>query len=483
MSRTGSGVSVIPAKKGGFATYVESAAHSYRSPSAIGSARQRASPSKTDAYAVRNSSPSTASAMAARTSSADGQMSARKTGAPSSAMPSGSGERVGHHERRRRQVARAGERVNPALEVAVPRQHRDRRQLALLDLARDGGVERPGVADAGRAAVPGQREAEGRERGRQAGPLEVGRHGPRSGRERRLDRRVDMEPAGDGVRGQQPGADHHGGVRGVRARRDRGDDDGAGANLAGAGRGRPQRRELAREGGVEARAGLRHGDPVLRTLGPGKARLDRREVQVDHNVEVGFGAGEAPEALGPRVALHELDEVGAPAGQAQVRKRLVVDREDRGRGPELGAHVADRRAVGERQAGEPVARELHERSDHAQAAQALRDGQDEVGGGRAARERAAQPDTDDPRHRLVERLAQQDRLGLDAAHAVAQHAQRIDHRGVGVGPDQGVRVRERPAVDVGDGHDAGKELEVDLVDDARARRNDAEPGEGALRPA
>ena len=93
MSRTGSGVSVIPAKKGGFATYVESAAHSYRSPSGIGSARQRASPSNTDSYAVRNSSPSTASAIAARTASADGQMSARKTGAPSSAMPSGSVDR------------------------------------------------------------------------------------------------------------------------------------------------------------------------------------------------------------------------------------------------------------------------------------------------------------------------------------------------------------------------------------------------------
>ncbi len=99
------------------------------------------------------------------------------------------------------------------------------------------------------------------------------------------------------------------------------------------------------------------------------------------------------------------------------------------------------------------------------------------------RQRAVQPDPDDARHRLVERLAEQDGLGLDPAHAVAQHAERVDHRGVGVGPDQRVGERERPAVVVGDRHDGGEVLKVDLVDDAGAGRDDAEPAEGTLRPA
>ena len=38
----------------------------------------------------------------------------------------------------------------------------------------------------------------------------------------------------------------------------------------------------------------------------------------------------------------------------------------------------------------------------------------------------------------VERLAEHHRLGLDAAHAPAQHAEAVDHRGVGVGADQRV---------------------------------------------
>ena len=72
---------------------------------------------------------------------------------------------------------------------------------------------------------------------------------------------------------------------------------------------------------------------------------------------------------------------------------------------------------------------------------------------------------DDPGHRLVERLAEEDRLGLDPADAVAEHAEPVDHRRVRVGPDE--RVGEGHAV--AGRHDRGQVLEVDLVDDARAR--------------
>ena len=79
----------------------------------------------------------------------------------------------------------------------------------------------------------------------------------------------------------------------------------------------------------------------------------------------------------------------------------------------------------------------------------------------------------------VQRLAEHRGLGLDAADAPAEHAQRVDHRRVGVGADQGVR--EGDAVAHLD--DLAQVLEVDLVDDAHARRHDAEVLEGALRPA
>ena len=85
---------------------------------------------------------STDSAMTERISSADGQMSARKTGEPSAAVPERLGRQVdvdparqreGDDQRRRREVARPGERVDAALEVAVARQDRRDDQVVRLD--------------------------------------------------------------------------------------------------------------------------------------------------------------------------------------------------------------------------------------------------------------------------------------------------------------------------------------------------------------
>ena len=138
------------------------------------------------------------------------------------------------------------------------------------------------------------------------------------------------------------------------------------------------------------------------------------------------------------------------------------------------------------EAGEPVAGELDERADDAERPEHLGHDEDEVGRGRAARQLAGQPDADDPGHGHVDRLAEQRRLGLDPADAPGEHAEAVDHRRVRVGADDGVRerdaaaaVRRRSAVR----DDGREELEVDLVDDARAGRDDAQVAERRLGPA
>ena len=373
--------------------------------------------------------------------------------------------------------------MDAALEVAVARQDRDDRERLLLDLVRHRCVERPRVADAGGAAVAGQREPQLGERLRQPGPIQVGGDGARAGGERRLDDRVDTQAARDGLPGKQPCAHHDARVGRVRARRDRRDHDGAVADLARPGGGRPTGGQDAREGRLEAGPGLRHRDPVLGSAWPGEARLDRRQVQVDRQVEVRTQTREAPHPLGPCIAFHELDASRVAPGQAQVGERLVVDREDRRRCPELGAHVADRGAIRERQAGQPVAGELHERADHAKRPQALGDGQHQVGGGGSRAHRAVQPDPDHPRHGEVEGLAEEHRLGLDPADPVAQDAEGVDHGRVGIGPHERVREGEGPSAVVRDGHHGGQVLEVDLVHDACAGWHDPQPPEGPLGPA
>ena len=130
--------------------------------------------------------------------------------------------------------------------------------------------------------------------------------------------------------------------------------------------------------------------------------------------------------------------------------------------------------------GDALAVELDELADDAVLAQHLGDREDEVGGGGAGRDRAAQLEADDARDEHRDRLAEHGRLGLDAADAPAEHAEAVDHRGVRVGADAACRGRRRRRAD----HDgAGEVLDVDLVDDAGARRDDLEVVERRLAPA
>ena len=70
--------------------------------------------------------------------------------------------------------------MDPALEVAVAREHGRDDQVVRLDRLGDRRVERPGVADARRAAVARQREPERLERRHQPGRLEIARSRPSS---------------------------------------------------------------------------------------------------------------------------------------------------------------------------------------------------------------------------------------------------------------------------------------------------------------
>ncbi len=101
-------------------------------------------------------------------------------------------------------------------------------------------------------------------------------------------------------------------------------------------------------------------DPVL---GPSRTcdrRRDARQVELEQLVEDGPVARFAPEALRLRVAFDERDSLLRPTGQAEVGDRLVVDREERRGRPELWAHVADRRPIGQGEGRQPVAGEFHE---------------------------------------------------------------------------------------------------------------------------
>ena len=151
------------------------------------------------------------------------------------------------------------------------------------------------------------------------------------------------------------------------------------------------------------------------------------------------------ESLLAEVGLDEGDVVLGAAGEAEVLQGLGVDGEDAAGGAVLGSHVGDGGAVGEGQLGDAGAVELDELADDAMLAQRLGDGEDEVGGGGAFAQLAGEAEADDLGDEHGDGLAEHGRFGLDAADAPAEHAEAVDHGGVGVGADEGVRDRRRLA--------------------------------------
>jgi hypothetical protein len=95
---------------------------------------------------------------------------------------------------------------------------------------------------------------------------------------------------------------------------------------------------------------------------------------------------------------------------------------------------------------------------------------------------AGQLEADDFRQQHGDRLAEHRGLRLDAADAPAENAEAVDHGGVRIGADAGVRIGDGLAV-LFLGPDGLAEIfQVDLVADAGAGRHDAEVLEGLLAP-
>ena len=132
---------------------------------------------------------------------------------------------------------------------------------------------------------------------------------------------------------------------------------------------------------------------------------------------------------------------------------------------------------------EAVAEELDELADHALRAKHLDHGEHEVGGGGALGKPAGELEPDHLGDEHRDRLAEHRGLRLDPPDPPAEHPEAVDHGGMRVGADHRVRVRAGRAAVLAGEDDAGEVLQVDLVDDAGARRHHLEVPERLLPPA
>ena len=256
-------------------------------------------------------------------------------------------ERVGDDERRRREVVHLHVGVDPALEVAVAAEHGDDREVLGVDDRGDLLGQRAGVADARRAAVADEVEAERLERLDQAGLLVVLHHDLRAGRERRLDPRLGRQAALDGVAREQPGADHHRRVRRVRARRDRRDHDVAVVELGLGPVGERQRHadrgalgDLHAAGPGARRLAARLVLDVVR-----RGRVARRERLLERLVALvapRAGSRRAPSGTTPSPRSARRGPAGASGRRATARRRRGRARASRS----TSAPRSPRRATG-----------------------------------------------------------------------------------------------------------------------------------------
>ena len=342
----------------------------------------------------------------------------------------------------------------------------------------EGARDLARVADAAHAAEAAGVEADLAQRLGEARAVEQERGGTAAGRQDRLDPGLRGEPALGGLAREDAGRDHHGRVGRRRAARDRADGDRAvgdleplaldlGANAAADvldAMGGKRRAEAV------AKAGDAHA--VVRAARAGQARLDRTQVDLDlARIATAFAGAEDPLHLA--VGARELDERLVAPGHAQVVQGALVDREERRRGAVLGRHVGDAGALRRRERGGAVAHDLDEGAHDALAAEHLGDREREVHGAHAGAQATGEAQRDDGRHEHGDGLAERGGLGLDAAHAPAEHAQAVGRGGVRVGADE--------RVEAGHGHVALGER-VGSDDLAEALHVDPNVVEGARGP-
>ena len=266
------------------------------------------------------------------------------------------GQGEGDHQRRRGEVARPGQRMDAALEVAVARQHCRDDEVVALDRRRNPGVERSAVADARRAAVADDAEAELLERLEQAGALprySVTAREP--GASEVLTVALTDSPRASALRASRPAPTItvgllvlvHDVIAAIAT------EPWSIADLGRRHRCRPEQSRSPlgglRKGVAEVGGQLGQPDLVLRPARAGDGRLDGRQVELERLVEVRPGTRLAPEAVLLGIRLDQRHQLIRPPGLAQVGERLGVDREERRRGAVLGRHVRDRGPVGQRE--------------------------------------------------------------------------------------------------------------------------------------
>jgi len=187
--------------------------------------------------------------------------------------------------------------------------------------------------------------------------------------------------------------------------------------------------------------------------------------------------------LGAIVVFDELDEFLRTSGALEVGESFLIDGEVAHGGSVLGCHISNGGAIREGEFSGAGAIEFDKLTNDFVMAKNLGECEGKVGGGGGGGEFASEVDPDDFRGEEGEWLTEHSRFGFDSADAPTHDAETVDHGGMGIGADERVGVSEEGTVGLFFGKNTtGKVLEVNLVNDDDAWRDDAERLESLLAP-
>ena len=179
------------------------------------------------------------------------------------------------------------------------------------------------------------------------------------------------------------------------------------------------------------------------------------------------------------IGFNQVNTGFVPTCCTQIFDGFCINREETARGPIFRRHVGDGCLIFQRQVIEAASEIFDEFADHAQLAEHFNDFQHEVGRGYAFIQLAGQFEPDNFRDHHCDRLTEHGRFCLNATDTPAKDRQAIDHGGVAVCANAGVRVGHfnclgRTVFFRAGPNSLGQIFQVHLVTDTSPRRHNAE---------
>ena len=381
----------------------------------------------------------------------------------------GTGNRVGHYQRRRGQKGLLGIGVNTPVKIAVTREHGGSVKITLDHLFLDHRVQRARHTVTGSTGKGDHIKTQLLQLRQQAGLLQIHFHRLGAGCQRTLDPGLAQQTQAIGITRQQTGTNNIARIGGVGAAGNSGD------NYRAIGH---QTLFAIPVLGDTTTAQLGHRQQRVRIGWSGHVAGNRGQVKAQHALIIDLLQRIRPEAGLFRILFDQRDLLVFSAGQLEVFDGLVVDKEHTRAGAVFGRHVGDGRAIAQRQAIGTLTKELQISTHHALAAQKFGQRQHQVGTGNARLQLAAQLDPDNFGQTHHRRIAEHYVLGFQSTHTNGDDAQRINHGRVAIGTHTGIRKGNA----ITHLHHRRHFLQVDLMHDAVARRNHINVVERRLGP-